>query len=234
MKQIIITIIAVVAIIGGAIFLSSNDEQSAGATSNNYYGADEAVVTLTEYGDFECPACAGFFPIVSQVKEQFKDQLRFEFKHFPLVQIHQNATAAHRAAQAAANQGKFWEMHDLLYQSQSSWNGQATTNPTSVFEQYARDLNLDMDQFIADAASSNTLAIINADIADGKELGTNSTPTFYLDGEQIEDLSTISTVEGLTDLIQNKINEKTGQDSAENDDETSDEQAKEPEDSLTE
>jgi protein-disulfide isomerase len=133
MKQIIIIVLVVVAIITGAMFLGKDSETTVDATgSNNWYGQENGVITLTEYADFQCPACAQFAPLVSQVKEQFKDQIRFEFKHFPLVQIHPNATSAHRASQAAANQNKFWEMHDLLYQNQDSWS--SVSSPASTFE----------------------------------------------------------------------------------------------------
>lgn len=216
MKQIIITVLAVVGIIGGAIVLGGNDEQTAGAVSNNFYGPENGVITVTEYGDFECPACSGFAPIVNQVKENFKDQVRFEFRHFPLVQIHGNATAAHRAAQAAANQGKFWEMHDLLYERQQSWrsnnaNGTSSNNPTAIFEGYAEELGLDIEKFKADARASETLGTINADTELGKSVGVASTPTFLIDGKQIEDLNSASTVEGFTKLIQDALDAKAGE-----------------------
>lgn len=206
MKQIIIAVVAVVGIIAGAMLLGGGEDATVGAESNNYYGNENGVITVTEYADFQCPACASFFPIVSQVKEQFKDDVRFEFKHFPLVQIHPNATTAHRAAQAAANQGKFWEMHDILFQNQQSW-GQST-NPTAVFEEYARQLELDIDVYIADVATSETLAVINADIEAGKNVNVNSTPTFFIDGQLVEDTASIGSVEGFTEAIQAAIDAK--------------------------
>lgn len=222
-KQILIAVIAIVGIIGIAMVAGGGDK-AVGEQSNNFYGSENGIVTLTEYGDFECPACAGFYPIVSQVKEELKDQIRFEFKHFPLVQIHANATAAHRAAQAASNQGKFWEMHDLLYERQNSWNGQSgTTNPSSVFEEYAREIGLDMDQYTSDANSSETLAVINADVEAGKSMGANSTPTFYIDGTEIEDLSTISTVDGFKSVLEEAINSKQGSSEANSDEQTEEE-----------
>ena len=207
MKQIIIAVVLIVGIIGGAMLLGGNDEATVGAASNNFYGNENGVVTVTEYADFQCPACASFYPIAAQVKEQFADNVKFEFRHFPLVQIHPNATTAHRAAQAAANQGKFWEMHDLLFERQQSWS--QSTNPTAVFEEYARELNLDIDIYKADAASSATLAVINADIDLGKTNNVNSTPTFLIDGEIIEDAASISSVEGFANLIQEAIDAKS-------------------------
>lgn len=226
MRQIIITILIIVGVIAGAILLSGGDDNTVGAQSNNFYGQEEGVLTVTEYGDFQCPACGGFYPIVKEVKEQFKDQIRFEFKHFPLVQIHPNAMPAHRAAQAAASQGKFWEMHDMLYEQQQSWTD--SSNPASVFEQYARDIGLDMDQYLSEVNTSEVLGVINADIDAGKSLGANSTPTFTIDGEVVEDLSPISTVEGFSAFIQEKIDEKTGNASA------TEESSTEAEDSTTE
>jgi protein-disulfide isomerase len=208
MKQIIIAVLVVIGIIVGATLISGKDEATVGAESNNWYGVEEGIITVTEYADFQCPACASFYPIVSQVKEQFKDQVRFEFKHFPLVQIHPNATAAHRAAQAAAAQGKFWEMHDLLFQQLQAWN--QSTNPTSVFEGYAQQLNLDMEKYKTDSQSSETLAVINADIDAGKKINVTGTPTFFIDGKLVEDAASIGTVEGFSNAIQEAIDAKQG------------------------
>lgn len=207
MKQIIIAVVVVVGIIVGAMVIGGDSEIAVGAESNNWYGTEQGIITVTEFADFQCPACASFFPILSQAKELFKDQVRFEFKHFPLVQIHPNATAAHRAAQAAANQGKFWEMHDLLYNRQQSWS--ASTNPTAVFDEYARELQLDMDKYTTDSQSSETLAVINADIEAGKAVNVTGTPTFFIDGEQV-DTASIGSVDGFSNAIQEAINAKQG------------------------
>ena len=208
MKQIIIAVVVIVGIIVGATLIGGDSEVVTAETSNNFYGQEEGVITLTEYADFQCPACAGFYPIISQVKEAFQDQVRFEFKHFPLVQIHPNATAAHRAAQAAGNQDKFWEMHDRLFEQQQSWS--QTNSPADVFQEYARDLGLDMEQYNAEVGTSETLAVINADIAIARDKGVSSTPTFYIDGEQIEDLNGLSTVQGFSAVIQEAIDAKNG------------------------
>jgi protein-disulfide isomerase len=207
MKQIIIAVVVVVGIIVGAMMLGGNEDSStAGAVSNNWYGQENGIVTVTEYADFQCPACAQFYPLVKQVKEQFKDEVRFEFKHFPLVQIHPNATTAHRAAQAAAAQGKFWEMHDLLYEQQQAWSD--STSATTIFEGYAQQIGLDVEKYKIDAASSDILSIINADIDAGKNLNVTGTPTFFIDGKKIEDSLTISTLDGFTKVIQDAIDAK--------------------------
>lgn len=216
MKQVVITILVVAGIIAGAVLLGKEDE-AVGALSNNFYGQEDGIITVVEYGDFECPACASFFPIVSQVKEAYKDQIRFEFRHFPLVQIHPNAQAAHRAAEAAAKQGKFWEMHDLLYARQASWNGNNTSpngissSPTLIFEGYAEELELDIEQYRTDTASSDVLGTINADVAKGKQEGVGGTPSFFIDGEKIEDTATIASVDQFSALIDEAIASKTGE-----------------------
>ena len=134
---------------------------------------------MVEYGDFQWPACANYFPLIKQVEEKYADKVSFQFRHFPLIQIHPNAMAASRAAEAAGNQGKFFEMHDMLYENQDS-------NPTSVFENYASQLGLDMSKYQTDVGSQETNAVINADLKAGQAAGVNSTPTFYLDGKKIE------------------------------------------------
>ena len=209
MKQVIIAVLVVVGIIVGASLIGGKDDLAVvGATSNNWYGQEKGIITVTEYADFQCPACGSFFPLVAQVKGQFKDKVRFEFKHFPLVQLHPNATSAHRAAQAAANQQKFWEMHDLIYQNQEAWENSSI--PSDVFEQYARQIDLDIEKYKTDVASSEVLAVINADVSAGKQLNVNSTPTFFVDGKLIEDANSIASVEGFSSVIQAAIDAKQG------------------------
>lgn len=213
MKQIIIGVLAVAAILGGAILFGKKDTNVTGVQSNHFYGNEQATVTLVEYGDFECPACFGFFPLVKQIKEEYKDKLRFEFRNFPLVQAHQHALAAHRAAEAASKQGKFWEMHDLLYQRQEDWNGPSSTDPTgipigqaiSLFEGYAKELGLNADQFKTDVEAADTLGIINADLARGGNEKVNATPTFFLNGKKIEDSSSIDTIDEFRKLIDDAL-----------------------------
>jgi protein-disulfide isomerase len=211
MKTIIIAVVAIIAVIGGAVLLSDNKNEDSGAStvgSNNVYGTSSTGVTVVAYEDFECPACGGFFPIFSEVKEKYKDQVSFQFKHFPLVQIHPNATAAHRAAEAAAKQGKFWEMHNILFQNQLTWRG--TDNAAATFASYATQIGLDMAKYNADVASSEVISIINKDIEDGKNLGVDGTPSFFVDGKKIEDLTTIDTVEKFSKVIDDAIIAKGG------------------------
>ena len=200
---------AIIIIFGGIIVFNKNEQKndasgSNAQPSNHVIGEGTSGVTLVEYGDFECSACALFYPIVEEVKEKYKDQIVFQFRNLPLSSIHPNAVAASRAAEAASKQDKFWEMYHLLYQNQQAWAG--SDSASSTFEQYAAQLNLDAAKFKTDAASSEVNSVINADIAEFKKTGAQmSTPTFFLDGKEI----TAKTVEEFSKLIDEAIAKKT-------------------------
>lgn len=146
-------------------------------------GNPDAATTLIEYGDFQCPACGAYFPLVKQLVEQNPESLRVVYRHFPLVNIHPNALPAARATEAAGLQGKFWEMHDLLFANQSEWSD--LDNAQDKFIDYAGEIGLDTEQFKADMASSAVQDAINADLVTGNAAGVNSTPTFVLNGQAI-------------------------------------------------
>lgn len=141
-----------------------------------------AKVTLVEFGDFQCPACGAVYPIVTLLLREYKDQVAFVFRQFPL-QVHQNASIAAHATEAAGAQGKFFEMYDALYQNQKDWS--ESKNPMEIFEQYAKNIGLDVEQFKNDVTSKKYEEKIQKDIKDGNALGVNATPTFFLNGEKI-------------------------------------------------
>ncbi len=162
-------------------------------------GDKNSPVTLIEYADFQCPGCASYFPILKSLEETYAGKVKFVFRHFPLIQIHPNAFAASRAAEAAGKQGKFFEMHDKLYETQSLW-GQASTNQQSLFEGYAEELGLNMETFKKDYASTEVAERINNDLEVGKqEFGIDSTPTFILDGEKIKNPKDIAAFSKILD-----------------------------------
>ena len=191
-KQFIAVIVIVILALFGVFTLTkkSNDSQNGSGGSSNAQASEHKVgagnkgVTLVEYGDFQCPACKSYYPLVKQVKEAFGDDITFQFRHFPLNQIHPYAFQASRAAEAAGKQGKFFEMHDLMYENQDSWS--QAQNVSTIFEGFAQQLGLNMDQFKADVASADTAAVINADIKSGQALGAKSTPTFVLNGKKLD------------------------------------------------
>lgn len=184
-------LVACVVIFGGILFLSKKDASAPTDSngqpiqaSNHVRGAGTTGVVLVEYGDFQCPACATYFTAVEEVTKKYGDKITFQFRNFPLRQIHPNAMLAHRSVEAAANQGKFWEMYSSLYSGQDAWS--SLQDPTSVFRSYAEALKLDMTKFDNDVKSQAVNDIINADIAEGQKLDISGTPTFILDGKKIE------------------------------------------------
>ncbi len=208
-----IILVSLVIIFGGILFVSkkdagaptTSDGQPVQATTHTRGGGSTGVV-LTEYGDFECPACGQYFPVVEELFKKYEDKITFQFRHFPLRQIHPNAMLAHRSAEAAANQGKFWEMYESLYNTQSSWT--SLGDPGSLFRSYAESLKLDMTKFDADVKSEATNGIINADISEGQKLGITGTPTFFIDGKKIENPRDL---EAFTKLIDEAIAAKANQ-----------------------
>jgi protein-disulfide isomerase len=190
---IILIFIGIVAF-GGKSSNSGSGKSSSGSTPTNHIeGQGKAGVTLVEYGDYQCPYCGQYFPILQQVLTEYGQQIYFQFRNFPLTSLHPNAFAGARAAEAAGLQGKFWQMHDLLYEQNDayynggepsgSWIG--ATDPTPYFDADARQLGLNLTQFESDYASDTVNNLINADMAAGNKLGIDATPTFYLDGKQV-------------------------------------------------
>ncbi len=189
-KRFIIVLAAIIVAFVAIVLLSrsagTDDVVSTG--SSNVYGNPNSKVTLTEYVDFQCEACYAFYPTVKEVKEKYKDTVKFEIKYFPISSSHSNALAAAAAAQAAAKQGKFFEMHDMLFERQKSWENMSTER-TATFESYAKEIGLDIAQYNTDLASAETKAIIAADLAEVKKLGGDGTPTFALNGKKIDNPS---------------------------------------------
>jgi len=205
-RFLLVLIVCVLGLIGVYVATSEKEDastpKSSGATiSNNVIGANKKGVTLVEYGDFQCPACAGYHPLVKQIIEKYKDDIQFQFLNFPLQQIHQNARAAARTAEAAGKQGKYWEMHDILYEQQDSWKDSTSVN--TIFDGYATQLGLNLQQLKTDFGSNAVNETINADLAEGQRLGVDSTPTFFLQGKKIEDLP--RDLAGFTKLIDQAI-----------------------------
>lgn len=162
-----------------------SSSNSTAQVSNHLLGNNSKGVTLIEYGDYQCPACSAYYPLVKQLVDKYKDDIHFQFSNFPLSSIHQNAFASARAAEAADKQGKFWEMHDLLYEKQQDWS--TSNNAKSLFQGYASQLGLDITKFDTDYSSNEVNDVINADIKAAQAIGADSTPTFVLEGKKIED-----------------------------------------------
>jgi len=145
-------------------------------------GSTTAKAVLVEYGDFQCPACAAYEPLVQSVKNTYGDQLAFAFRHYPLPQ-HKNAMITAQAAVAAGKQEKFWEMHDLLYSKQASWS--TSSDIDNVLKGYATDLKLNVETFMNDLKTSDTKNRVQRDITSGSGYNVNGTPSFYLNGQPL-------------------------------------------------
>lgn len=181
--------LAIVGIIYWMVAASSSSNTKTGSgvaavTSKDWVaGKSTAQVTLIEYGDFQCPACGAYYPLVEGIRDANKDTLRTVFREYPLISAHPNAQAAAQAAEAAGMQGKFWEMYTKLYSEQSAWSG--APDPQINFANYAQNINLNVDQWKKDQKSSAVKEKIAADVASGNAAGVDGTPSFFVNGERV-------------------------------------------------
>ena len=150
-------------------------------------GPADAPVTLVEYGDYECPYCGAAYPIIKQVQERMGEKLRFVFRNFPITTSHPHAEQAAEAAEAAASQGSFWEMHDLLYENQRRLEDEHLRT-------YAEQLGLDLESFDRDLAEHVHAARVREDFMSGVRSGVNGTPTFYINGARHDDSYEVKTL----------------------------------------
>lgn len=140
-------------------------------------------VTVVEFGDYQCPACAAAYPAIKAIEEKYRDNkdFNFVFRNFPLP-MHRNALVSAEAAEAAAEQGKYWEMNNALYEHQKDWG--ESPDAMKYFVQYAKDIGLNVDAFQKAVTDEKFADVINKDKNDGDTLGVNATPTFYINGEK--------------------------------------------------
>ena len=158
-------------------------------------GRADAPVTVLEYGDYECPYCRGAARDVHEMLARYPDTVRFVFRNFPITQLHPHAEQAAEAAEAAAAQGKFWEMYEVLLQPSSSLDLDSLLSR-------ARDLGLDTDRFHREVTGRAYAAKIESDVREGVRNGVNATPKFYVDGERIDGKFPL---EGLEDAIRASV-----------------------------
>ena len=203
-KSWVVFIAIVVAIIGGMVYMSGQNkldvsdiseekmegiigaEERNGNLADHTTGNTKAKVVLIEYGDYQCPGCSTAAPKAKALAEKYKDNMMLIFRNFPIPSLHPNARAAAAAAESAGIQGKFWEMHDMLYSNQDAWSEAAINERTEIFVGYADELGLDKEKFKKDLSDAQITKKINFDVAVGRNQGVTGTPTFYLNGEQVE------------------------------------------------
>jgi protein-disulfide isomerase len=140
-------------------------------------------VVLEEFGDFECPPCGILHPILLQMHKEFPNDLQIIFREFPLTPNHRHALNAAYASEAAGIQGKFWEMHDLIYETQKSWHEAFSSKP--IFEEYAKRIGLDVERFKQDVESDHVARRVTADGVLGRAMGVKGTPTVFLNGREV-------------------------------------------------
>ena len=138
-------------------------------------GSIDAPIALVEYGDYECPYCGEAYPIVKAIQERLSDRLCFAFRNFPLINSHPHAQHAAEAAEAAGAQGRFWEMHDLLYENQDALEDE-------YLARYAATLGLDAEPLIKEVLAGAHTARVREDFRSGARLGVNGTPSFFING----------------------------------------------------
>jgi protein-disulfide isomerase len=201
----IIALVLLLAAAGTALLLRSNqpvdsahdtDSESSDTARKNI--SADTVVTLEEFGDYQCPPCGELHPTLKKLKQKYGANLNFVFRNLPLTKIHQNALAAAQAAEAARMQNHFWEMHDLLYENQSLWKDDI--NPRSIFAKFAADLGLNTKQFLRDLDGAQVQMRIEADTAAAANEGIEGTPTILINGRQLR--AEMTTPEGVSKGIE--------------------------------
>lgn len=210
----IIAAVLIVALVGGWLVLRSRrgaepftpgaGSPSASPDLHNLLAGDR-VITLEEFGDYQCPPCGQLHPTLKKLKQELGPNLNFIFRNLPLSSIHKNALAAAQAAEAARTQGHFWEMHDLLYENQSLWS--EDVNPRPIFLKFAGDLGLDTQRFARDLEDKQVLLRIDVDKEAAASRGINGTPTVVIEGRVLRPEAT--TPDGIRKGIEVMLARKT-------------------------
>jgi protein-disulfide isomerase len=169
------------------------------ATSNG--PASKGVVTIDEYGDYQCPPCGGLHPILRTLKGEYGSRIQIAFHHYPIIQLHPHALEASYAAAAAGLQGKFWEMHNMLYDNQSVWSQVGDLRPILI--NFARQIGLDVPRFTRDMDGLQVVTIVSEDTRRANALGVNSTPTIFINDQLIPNENL--TVDGLRKEINQRL-----------------------------
>ncbi len=182
----IIVLVGALAIFGNGTSESGSNTtlNSSVSASDNTKGAENARVSIVEYSDFQCPGCASSYPMIKQLVEAFPNEVSLTYRHYPLNQIHANAQLAGQAAEAAGMQDKFWDMHDMLFNTQNQWSNE--NNPTEFFTKLAESIGLDTEKFGTDLTSKDVVNRVNKDTSEATGLRLPGTPSFFVNGTLIE------------------------------------------------
>ncbi|HEU0172774.1 MAG TPA: thioredoxin domain-containing protein [Blastocatellia bacterium] len=193
--------------VGFMMFRSSQPQTSANLTPAGGSGAtpgaaiSKGAVLIDEFGDYQCPPCGALHPILKTLKSEYGDRIQIAFHQFPLTQLHSHALEAAYAASAAGLQGKFWQMHDLLYETQSAWSQVGDFRPVLI--NYAHQLGLDVPRFTRDMDGLQVMTLVEEDTQRANAAGVNSTPTVFINGRLIPNEN--MTIEGLRKEINQRL-----------------------------
>lgn len=194
----LIVVVLIAAVVVGWVLLRSSQQsrnsntptpdpatEVQGAEPPHVRGNPNAPVTLEEFGDFQCGSCGSYYPELKKIETEYGDKLKVIFRELPLVTVHQHALLAAQAAEAAGLQGKFWEMHDKLYENQVAWTEKNDLVP--VFVDYAKQIGLNPDQFMKDLNGEKVAARIFQDGKRAHSFGLKGTPSFFVNGKEAKD-----------------------------------------------
>jgi protein-disulfide isomerase len=208
-KVLVGVLVGIVAVMIGLFAVANSGSEPAKPTGDktkiirdNSYKTGSGPIQLVEFGDYQCPACGAAYPNVKQLLKDYDGKITFYFRNFPLSTVHLNAMAGSNTAEAAGAQGKYWEMHDKLYETQKEWS--IKSDPTDLFVNYAKELGLDTDKFKTAINDKKYQTIIDQDVADGEAMGVNSTPTFYFNGVKYTGNSSYEALKAQADLLLTK------------------------------
>src|SRR5262245_7343943 len=193
MKPVIVIILAVAVAAGAAVFLSRQPDKPAETTAaplkldfkggGHFRGPETAELTLVELGDYQCPSCGAYHPFVKEILNRYPKQVRLEFRHFPLITVHPNSLAASKAAEAAGEQGHYWEMHDALFEHQNDWA--TKPDPKPVFAAIANRIGINGKILVQTMDSPRLQERILKDVEQGDKGGVQAVPTFFIKGQQV-------------------------------------------------
>jgi protein-disulfide isomerase len=194
-KPLIVIILAVGVAAGAAVYLSRGSDETAttsdapthadikgGGHFRGPISGEKPELTLVEFGDYQCPSCGAYHPLVKEILDRYPKQLRLEFHHYPLISIHPNSMAASMAAEAAGEQGHYWEMHDALFEYQMQWAN--SPNPEAMFIAMASRIGLNQNAFMQALRSPELQQRILKDVERAQEAKIDAVPTFFINGER--------------------------------------------------
>jgi len=213
-SRILFWLVVILVIIGGVMLVLSGPSKTEDLGPNkelglavpvnendHFKGTADATLSVVEYSDFQCPYCKNYQPVIDSLVSEFGNHIKLVYRAFPLRSIHPNAQIAAQAAESASLQGKFWEMHDKLFENQEAWSKQSSSDAKTSFESYAKELGLDLEKYKDDFGSSAVKNAIDDSYQSGMDSGVQGTPTIFVDNVKVAD----SSLENLRSLIREKL-----------------------------